>query len=567
MDIHAHARPHLEVHSRSKGHSSVAGCAYRLGLRLYDERAGVWHDYRKRELGEEIVRALTVVPSNAPAWATNPAQLWNKVEQAEKRKDAQVARDYRIPIPFGLSDHDAGDMAEEMARFICEELHVPVSLGLHRDADRDVLGNLKPAGAQGFHAHLYFPTRPLADAVDGDGKEGEGTGFGPKLHEFSKQHLGAAFIELLNCRWSELATDYARKTGSDLTYQFKSYKRLGVNIAPQPTLGRSATAMERRGIYTNRGDSLREALVMAQAYEKAHAGALKAQHAQAVRDVAREAGKRSEAQPRSMPATLPRTFTLSGKQKASQAIQPIIPTKGSLAYRLKASAPSPKTKEEHDALERSLVLIEALDKAFAVYHEIQRQLDEVTKAIEVARAASLDAEFQADQSRQHRNRAKVRLSRWEEDHRWRLKMYASMGGAPLPEHEKLRQDVRRHDEHVQSLKQTIATHAADVVRLDVEASALKAKQADVLTTIRGSLVKLYDMASPLLPEIIKALPGEDRALVKEQLPTLLSNDELDAMNGLQSSNLTGRFGGKEGTSAKLHEVPMGPTKSKAKTSF
>ena len=100
MDINAHARPHLEVHSRSKGHSAVAGCAYRLGLRLYDEKAKVWHDYRKRELGEEIVRALTIAPPNATAWAADPAQFWNRVELAEKRKDAQVARDYRIPIPF-----------------------------------------------------------------------------------------------------------------------------------------------------------------------------------------------------------------------------------------------------------------------------------------------------------------------------------------------------------------------------------------------------------------------------------------------------------------------------------
>lgn len=524
MDIHAHARPHLEVHSRSKGHSSVAGAAYRLGLRLYDERQKCWHDYRKRELGEEIVRALTIAPPNAPAWATDPAQLWNRVEASEKRKDAQVARDYRIPIPLGLSDQDAGDLAEEMARFVCDELHVPVSLGLHRDADRDALGNLKPSDKQGFHAHLYFPTRPLLDVADGeDGTGSASMDFGPKLHEFSKQHLGAAFIELLNCRWSELATDYARKTDSDLTYQFKSYKRLGVNITPQPTLGRSATAMERRGLYTNRGDSLREALVMAQVYEKAHAGTLKAQHAQAVRDVAREAGKHQQGQPRSMPATLPQALTF-GKRKAS-AVQPIIHRQGSLAYRLKASAPAPKTKEEADELERSLVLVEALDKAFAVYHELMQQLDEAMKVIQVARAAKLDAEFQADQSRQHRKLAHIKLARWEDDHRWRLKMFASMGGSPLSEHERLRGDVRRHDEHVQSLKQTIARHASEVVRLDVEASALKAKQADALSTIRNSLVKLHDQQSTLLPEIIKALPDEDRALVQEQLPVLFPEVE------------------------------------------
>jgi hypothetical protein len=104
-------------------------------------------------------------------------------------------------------------------------------------------------------------------------------------------------------------------------------------------------------------------------------------------------------------------------------------------------------------------------------------------------------------------------------------MFASMGGVPLPEHEQLRQEVRRHDEHVQSLKRTVAHHASEVVRLDAEANTLQAKQADVLLTIRGSLVKLHDMASPLLPEMIKALASDDRALVKEQLPTMLDATE------------------------------------------
>ncbi len=135
-----HARPHLQTHTRSKNHSAVAGAAYRLGLRLLDERTGISHDFRKRKVGEEIVRALTVAPPGAPAWATNPAQLWNRVERAEKRKDAQVARDYRIPIPLGLTDDQAGNLAEEMARFIANELHTPVSIGLHRDADRGGLG-------------------------------------------------------------------------------------------------------------------------------------------------------------------------------------------------------------------------------------------------------------------------------------------------------------------------------------------------------------------------------------------------------------------------------------------
>lgn len=124
-----HARPHLEVHTRSKGHSAVAGVAYHLGLRLYDERQQCWHDYRKRALGEEVVMAMTVAPHSAPEWASDPAQLWNAFELTEKRKDSQVARDYRIPIPLGLDDERAGRLAEKLARFIMSELGPLSSLG------------------------------------------------------------------------------------------------------------------------------------------------------------------------------------------------------------------------------------------------------------------------------------------------------------------------------------------------------------------------------------------------------------------------------------------------------
>jgi hypothetical protein len=168
-----HARPHLEVHNCGQGHSAVAGVAYRLGLRLYDRRAGIWHDYRKRAIGEEIVRALTIAPEGAPTWAVDPGELWNRAEEAERRKDAQVARDYRIPVPLGLTDTQAGDLSEEMARFICHALHTPVSMGLHRDAGIDAL----PTGPSPDHARRDKAATgglgghsPLADVLSQEGR-------------------------------------------------------------------------------------------------------------------------------------------------------------------------------------------------------------------------------------------------------------------------------------------------------------------------------------------------------------------------------------------------------------
>lgn len=40
-----HRSPHLSVHSRSRRHSAVSGAAYRMRLRLFDDRARRWRDY------------------------------------------------------------------------------------------------------------------------------------------------------------------------------------------------------------------------------------------------------------------------------------------------------------------------------------------------------------------------------------------------------------------------------------------------------------------------------------------------------------------------------------------
>ncbi|MGK3550305.1 MobA/MobL family protein, partial [Escherichia coli] len=40
--------------------------------------------------------------SQAPAWCTNRAELWNAVEKAERRKNSQLAREIELAIPHEL---------------------------------------------------------------------------------------------------------------------------------------------------------------------------------------------------------------------------------------------------------------------------------------------------------------------------------------------------------------------------------------------------------------------------------------------------------------------------------
>ena len=263
-----HARPHLQTHTRSSDHSAVAGAAYRLGLKLLDERTSTWHDFHRRSLRGEIILALTIAPEGSPDWATQPQALWNRAEFAEKRKDAQVARDYRIPVPLGLSAEQAGILAEQMAHFIADNLKTPVSVGVHRDSEVDVLGQKKVAEKVGYHAHLYFPTRRLACFEEGPAAEkavyqdeiGEGTGFGSKLSMLSNKRTSAAFVEQLNTRWAELANQLCSLAGLPVEYDHRSYARQGVDVTPQPTVGQVATAMERKELKSRLGSRLRDAL-------------------------------------------------------------------------------------------------------------------------------------------------------------------------------------------------------------------------------------------------------------------------------------------------------------------
>lgn len=240
-----HARPHIETHSRGHGHSAVAGVAYRLGLALVDARTGTTHTYTRRRERNEIVATFTIAPFGAPAWAVDPAAIWNRAEAAEKRKDAQVARDYRIPVPLGLNDLAATAMARDMAEHIAQLFAVPVSVGVHRDNERDALGYEKPTHRRGLHAHLYFPTRRL----DRDG-------FGAKLSELSNKNTSRALVDALNEHWAGLANAYTAAAGLAADFDHRSYERAGVMKETAPTLGAAACAMERRGISTDKGNDM-----------------------------------------------------------------------------------------------------------------------------------------------------------------------------------------------------------------------------------------------------------------------------------------------------------------------
>jgi hypothetical protein len=504
----AHARPHLETHRRGSGHSAVAGVAYRLGLRLLDRRTGQWHDYRKRQLGEEIVRAITIAPPGAPEWALDPEELWNKVEAAEKRKDSQVARDYRIPIPFGLSDQQAGDLAQEMAAFICQELETAVSMGLHRDAEVDALGNLKPNEKQGFHAHLYFPTRKVQE-IEGDGEGGSSEwGLGEKLVMLSGKNTAAAVVERFNEHWATLANRYTAAEGLPADYDHRSYARAGINRRPQPTLGSAIVAMERQGFFTRKGDALRgDIMLPAGVYEAAHAEELHVQHQQAVADV------QSTANPEPTPS-----------EPVFVWIPDTLYPADSLAARFQSASPSPTDPDQANLFHGVLRLIQVIDRLLSAIVQWIERLDIHREDVARRTTARLSTLSELDEARRQRGRVEQRMRAWEEAHPWRAKF-----GAVPKELVELADEVARYDRQAQELKATLSVHQNHLMDLADDEVKLTAGHHKETQRLGRAVKELAGINPDHFRRLVQVAGDQERGSLEAVAPVLPEKtSEVDA---------------------------------------
>src|SRR5579862_4615404 len=90
--------------SRSDGSSAPSAAAYRAGERIRDERTGRIYDHSGRQ---DVLHKEIVLPSKFADvdmdWSRDRASLWNTAENAEKRKNARVAREYLVALPVELT--------------------------------------------------------------------------------------------------------------------------------------------------------------------------------------------------------------------------------------------------------------------------------------------------------------------------------------------------------------------------------------------------------------------------------------------------------------------------------
>ena len=246
----------IKVIKRSVGRSAVAAAAYRSGTCMKNAWDGVTHDYTRKG---GIVYSEILLPEFAPTTFTDRSALWNSVEQIEKSKDAQLAREIEIALPAELS------RTEQIRLTHAYVQDTFVASGMCADYAIHDKGDGNP------HAHILLTMRPL-DAngewgakcrkeylLDGRGQripDGHG-GFKSRRVDTTDWN-DKAKAELWRQAWADY-TNRALERGSPAErIDHRSYQRQGVERIPTVHMGVAATRMERRGIQTDKGNINRQ---------------------------------------------------------------------------------------------------------------------------------------------------------------------------------------------------------------------------------------------------------------------------------------------------------------------
>ncbi|HUX79467.1 MAG TPA: AAA family ATPase, partial [Alphaproteobacteria bacterium] len=225
---------HFSVKVLSRGgRNTVRALAYRAGCELYDERTGETFNYKDKP----VQHVELVLPKDAPEWAVEIQKLMvkdrqkgvqafsDRVEAAEKRIDAQVYREFEFALHRELTNEQNIALAREFVTDqICQH-GMAAQLNFHFDVDEKT-GETKP------HCHVMVTTRRLEENGLSAKKE----------RDWNKRE----FLCDLRIKWEEYSNFHLKLHGHEIQIDHRSHKERGIEMEPQPKMGRGVLEQEKR---------------------------------------------------------------------------------------------------------------------------------------------------------------------------------------------------------------------------------------------------------------------------------------------------------------------------------
>ena len=248
----------FKIISRGKGQSCMASCAYYAGEKKYSEYECCWkypHSSPAR-----VKRVEVMLPPNAPRAYADPQTLWNAVDAAETSVNAQTARSMLFALPRELTD----EQNLVLVRDFCQKEFV----------DKGMVCNFfyHDKGDGNPHVHIMLTLRAMDEngkwlpksknvyALDENGNRIRApNGSWKRVKVDTVDWNERKYGEIWRQDWAAAQNAALEAAGRMERVDMRSLERQGVeDRLPQKHLGPTASALERKGISSERGDENRK---------------------------------------------------------------------------------------------------------------------------------------------------------------------------------------------------------------------------------------------------------------------------------------------------------------------
>ena len=249
----------ISMISRGKSKSAVASAAYISCEKIKNEWDGVTHDYHNKK---GLLHSEIFLLENIPKEFQNRSFLWNSVELNEKASNAQLARNFIIALPKELSFEENKKLITEFIQENFVSKGMIADLAIHDESNE---------GNNNIHAHIMTTLRPINEKgqwqakskkeyiLDDEGnkilnKNGKPKTRKVELTDWNNKGNAEKWRE----SFAEICNIYLERNNLEKRVDHRSFERQGIEEIPTIHLGASASALERKGIETDKGNINRE---------------------------------------------------------------------------------------------------------------------------------------------------------------------------------------------------------------------------------------------------------------------------------------------------------------------
>ena len=247
----------FKIISRGKGQSCMASCAYYSGEKKYSEYECCWkypHSSPARVKWVEVM-----LPSNAPKAYADPQTLWNAVDTAETSVNAQTARSMLFALPRELTDEQNLVLVRDYCQAEFVDKGMVCNFFYHDKGDGNphvhIMLTLRAMDENG----KWLPKSKNVYALDENGNRIRApNGSWKRVKVDTVDWNERKYGEIWRQDWATAQNAALKAAGRAERVDMRSLERQGVeDRLPQKHLGPTASALERKGISSERGDENR----------------------------------------------------------------------------------------------------------------------------------------------------------------------------------------------------------------------------------------------------------------------------------------------------------------------